>query len=132
MSRPGTLDADGNFILDDDMPQEKWCPAGKIECGMFRSAQDDIGLHPYCLVSGEPIFGWDSCPHTPQMEPLNPEKKNYLREQYISWFAAGRVHQSGKDERAVTQEIDRQVNTGRYNDTDSCLIAALREAAKGE
>jgi hypothetical protein len=107
------------------MSKSKFCKAGKIECGKYHLGRDADGILEYCQVSGEPISGWDSCPHIPQMEPLDSYNKNYLREQYIAWHNAGAAEQRKAIEEAVSDLYSTPVSSHQV--CAAITAAAIKE-----
>jgi len=134
----------------------KWCPAGKCEC------ENIVSPHGYCSIPevDAAVDVFEVCPWPSRqvgVEPPAASEKNihplftssekfesdlnhFAKIQYdagfAEGFAAGRAYQSGKDVDAVEKLVESHpdINVNIENGWIKLLniIAALREAAKGE
>lgn len=94
MSRTGIIDADGNFILDDDIPQGKYCPAGKCECKKYSHNETRCD---FCEIKSGHYDGindeWETCPWPSRQVKVEPKTAN--ADITLSWHEPMTSKQAG-------------------------------------
>ena len=115
---------------------DKYCPAGKIECGYYRDNEHG----KYCYIDFRNVTQYEVCPWPSRQVGVadNPCAKCTCidhADSFAKGHTAGRAYQSRKDVDAVEKLVESHpdINVNIENGWIKLLniIAALREAAKG-